>query len=88
MYTVLRFRVDDGHWDTLEQPKCHKAMFLVAEAIILVRECGAIEYSFGVHEVEAVVFQIPLALRLVPREPHGLVYMHYVYTSSRLDAAI
>jgi hypothetical protein len=38
MYTVLRLRVDDGHRDTLEQPKRHEAMFLVAEAIILVGE--------------------------------------------------
>ena len=88
MYTVLRLRVDDGYRDTLEQPKRHEAMFLVAEAIILVGERGTIENPFGVHEVEAVVLQVPLALRLVPREPHDLVYRHGVYTSSRLDAAV
>jgi hypothetical protein len=41
-----------------------------------------------VHEVETVVLQVPLALRLVPRIPHGLVYRHSVYTSIGRDAAV
>jgi hypothetical protein len=35
-----------------------------------------------------VVLQVLLALRLVPREPHDLVYRHHVYTSSWGDAAV
>src|SRR3970040_791012 len=82
MYTILRLRVDDGHGDTLEQSKRHEALLPVTEAIILVGEREIIEYPFGVHEVETVVLQVPLALRLVPRESHDLMYRHTVYTSS------
>ena len=88
MYAVLGFRVDDRHRDASKQPQRHEALFLITEAIVLVGERGAIKYPFGVHEVEAVVLQIPLALRLVPREPYGLVYIHRVYTSSRRNAAV
>jgi hypothetical protein len=44
------------------------------------------ENLFGVHEVETVVLQVPPALSLAPRKPHGLVYRHSVYTSSRRNA--
>lgn len=88
MYAGFGFRVDDGHRDALEQPQRHQALFLVTKAIIFVSERGAIENPFGVHEVEAVVLQVPRALRLVPREPHGLVYRHSVYTSTGGDAAV
>jgi len=88
VYPVLGLRVGDGYRDALEKAQSHKALFLVTEAIILLGERGAIEYPFGVHEVETVVRQVPLALRLVPREPHGLVYRHSVYTSSGRDAAV
>ena len=88
VYAVLGFRVDDRHRDASKQPQRHEALFLVTEAIVLVGERGAIEYPFGVHEVEAVVLQVPRALRLVPREPHVLVYRHSVYTSSRRNAAV
>ena len=87
MYAVLGLSVDDGHWDALEQAQRYEALILVTEAIILIGERGAIENPFGIHEVEAVVLQIPLALRLVPREPYGLVYRHSVYTSTGRDAA-
>ena len=88
MYAVLGLSVDDGHWDALEQAQRYEALILVTEAIILIGERGAIENPFGIHEVEAVVLQIPLALRLVPRESYGLVYSHSVYTSSGRDAAV
>jgi hypothetical protein len=35
-----------------------------------------------------VVLQVPCALCLVPREPHGLLYSHSVYTSTGWDAAV
>lgn len=88
MYAVLGLRVNNGHGDALEKAQRHEALFLVTEAIVFIGERGAIENLFGVHEVEAVVLQIPLALRLVPREPHGLVYRHSVYTSSVRYAAV
>ena len=88
MYTILRLRVDDGHGDSLEQSKRHETLLLVTEAIILVGERKTIEYLFGVHEVEAVIFQVPFALRLVPRKSHELVYSHYVYTSSGATTAV
>ena len=88
MYAVLGLSVDDGHGDALEQAQRHVALFLVTETIIFIGERGAVENPFGVHEVEAVVLQIPLALRLVPREPYGLVYRHSVYTSTGRDAAV
>jgi len=72
----------------LNNPQRHEPLFVVTEAIVLVRERGATEYSFGVHQVEAVVLQVPFALRLVPREPHGLVYRRHVYTSTGGDAAV
>ena len=67
MYAVLGFRVDDGHGDAFEQSQRHEALFIVSESVILEGECGAAEYPLRVHEVEAVVLQVPLALRLVPR---------------------
>src|SRR5882724_7893862 len=76
--SALGLGVNDGHGDALEQAKCHEALFLVTEPIILVGKCDVIENLCGVHEVETVVLHVPPALSLVPRKPHGLVYRHSV----------
>jgi hypothetical protein len=81
VYAVLRLGVNARHGDALEQSQRHEPLSIVAEPVILVCECGAAEYPLRVHEVEAVVLQVPLALRLVPRIPHGLVYRQRVYAS-------
>lgn len=76
--------MDDRDGETLEQAQRHETLFVITEAIILVGERGASEYPFGVHEIEAMVPQVPLAFRLVPREPHPLLYILNVYTSRGL----
>ena len=81
MYAILGFRVDDRYRDSLEQAQRHEALLLISEAIIFVCEGEAIEYWSSIHEVETVHLQVALALRLVPSDPHGLLYWHYVYTS-------
>jgi len=86
--SVLGLRVNNGHGNTLEQTKCHEALFFVTDTVILVGKGEAMENPFGIHEVETVVRHVPPALGLVPRKPHGLVYRHYVYTSSRRNTTV
>lgn len=71
MDVALRFGVDDGHRNALEQAQSHEPLFVILEAVVFVRERGAIEYPLGIHEIKPVVLQVALALNLVPRKPHA-----------------
>src|SRR5215471_11825140 len=79
---VPRFGVNDRHGHSFEKAQCHEALFRVVKPIVLVGERETLEYPFRVHEVEAMILQVQLALDLMPRELHGLVYIHNVYTST------
>ena len=85
---ILRLGVDNRNRYALEQAQRHKTPLVVTKTIILKRKGVALKYPFRVNEVEAVVFQVALALSLVPREPHRLVYRHSVYTSISKHAAV
>jgi hypothetical protein len=53
-----------------KKPRGHKSLLLVPEAVVFIGEGWALKYLLGVHEVEAVVLWIGLALLFVPGEVH------------------
>ena len=83
MDAILRFGMDYGHRNALQQSQGHKTLLVVPEAVVFKREGSTVEYPPGIHKIQPMVLQVPLALNLVPCEPHRLVYMPRVYTSRR-----
>lgn len=88
MDAILRFGMDDGHRNALQQPQGHETLLVIPEAVVFKRESGTVEYPLGIHKIQSMVLQVPLALNLVSCKPHRLVYMPDVYTSRRLNAAV
>jgi hypothetical protein len=80
---ILRFGMDYGHRNALQQSQSHETLLVVPEAVVFKRESGTVEYPLGIHKIQSMVLQVPLALNLVPCEPPRLVYMPSVYTSRR-----
>lgn len=76
MYDVLCLSMCDRYRDSAEQPEGDVPPFLIPEAVILERERGSGEDLLRVNEVDAVVLEVLLALRLVPLVSH----LRSVYT--------
>jgi len=73
----------------LAQAQSHETLLVVAETVVLIRKGSAVEYSFGVHKIDSVVLQVPLALNLVPRKPHrAIVYSQCIYVKAPELAAV
>src|SRR6266496_3803261 len=68
--------VDDGDNELTENAEGDEALLGIVEAIVFVGISGSLKDSWRVDEVEAVLFDIQLALRITPCEPHGAI----VYT--------
>ena len=74
--------MDDGDHEFIENPECHEALLGIVEAIVFVGKGRALKHPRSVGKVEAVLFDIQLALRVTPREPHRLVYIRDAYAST------
>jgi len=70
MDSSMRFRVRDRDWNAIQKTQCHKPLFSIVEAVILIRDSGASKYALGVCEVKPVIPEICASLPLIPREPH------------------
>jgi hypothetical protein len=76
--------VDDGTHELIENAECDEALLGIVEAIIFVGKGWTLKHSGCVDKVEAVLFDIQLALRITPREPHESLYIQYAYASNVL----
>ena len=77
-------RVDDGYWNTSEEPESNEPLLTVREPIVFKSEGKALEYTRGIDEVEPVNFQIRSAFSFRPSELHAELYIQIVMTSIRL----
>lgn len=68
--------MDDGDHELIENTECDEALLGIVEAIVFVGIGGTLKDSLGVGKIEAVLFDIQLALRITPREPRNII----VYT--------
>ena len=68
--------MDDGDHELIENAECDEALLGIVEAIVFVGVSGTFKDSWCIDKIEAVLFDIQLALRITPREPHRII----VYT--------
>jgi hypothetical protein len=61
---MLALRMNNGHWDTGEEPERDKPLLAVGEPIIFESECKALEDTRSVDEIEPMSFQIRGAFSL------------------------
>ena len=76
MYDVLCLGMCNRHRDSAEQPEGDVPTFQIPEAVVLERKRGSGEDLLRVNEVDPVVLEVLLALRLVPLVSH----LRSVYT--------
>ena len=81
---MLALRVDEGYWNTSEEPESDEASLAVGEPIVFESEDKALKYARSVNEVEPVSSQIRGAFSLRPSELHTAVYIQLVTTSNTL----
>lgn len=68
--SVMRFRVRNRDWNTVQKTQSHEPLLCVVEAVVFVRNRRASEYALSVCEVKPVIPEICASLPLIPREPH------------------
>src|SRR5207249_4759921 len=52
---ILRFGMDYGHRNALQQSQGHETLLVVPEAVVFKRESGTVEYPLGIHEIQSMV---------------------------------
>jgi hypothetical protein len=72
-----------GNGYALKQTKSDKSLLLVGKPIIFKRECRSRKYLWRINEVQAVGFQIRLALILIPLVLHLRSVYTFVATRKR-----
>jgi hypothetical protein len=77
---VFGFRVADRHDGRAKKSGGIEALLAAVIADIFHREGRPVEYSLGILEIKAVLFQVGRALGRFPREFHGFYYTYdYIY---------
>jgi len=75
---VLRgFGMNDRECDTLQQTQRYEALFVVGEALVLIRDRRSFKYSRHIDEIETMLPEIGLPFPLIP----GKAHMQSVYTA-------
>jgi hypothetical protein len=74
------FGMDDRERDTLQESQCYEALFVVREAIVLIRYRRSFKYARHIDEIETMLPEIGLPFPFIPGEAH----MQSVYTETGL----
>jgi hypothetical protein len=75
--------VGDSNNLAVQNPKCDEPLLIVLESIIFDRNRIAVKELLGTDEVDPMLPDVRLALRLIPSNRTGAVCLHHATTSMR-----